>query len=207
WYPSGADFSPDGTKIVYTENTPGHTQVTVEGRTNPIAETERRVGTHGTGCLVTRRNADRLRPFHDGRRRDRRSHPGVRATDVTHRRRGRPRLGATDDRGPGTRLRRRPGRPRLRRGHRLARRVGDHPGLQPTRQHPLLPNDYVTRGQMAAFLHRALGDRGPTAGPGLRLRASTSPRGDQPGVRIAWPSSGSDTAAPRRRGGGVSRYL
>jgi len=39
WYPSGADFSPDGTKIVYTENTPGHTQVTVEGRTNPIAET------------------------------------------------------------------------------------------------------------------------------------------------------------------------
>ena len=39
WYPSGADFSPDGTKIVYTENTPGHAQVTVEGRTNPIAET------------------------------------------------------------------------------------------------------------------------------------------------------------------------
>ena len=39
WYPSGADFSPDGTKVVYTSVTPGHAEVVITGRANPIAET------------------------------------------------------------------------------------------------------------------------------------------------------------------------
>jgi hypothetical protein len=52
WYVSGADFSPDGADIVYHETTPGHQQVVIAGQADPLDETEGATGAAPNGPVT-----------------------------------------------------------------------------------------------------------------------------------------------------------